>query len=385
MTFTLSDIKQADVSETEDISSLVLSVKGLMAKLNAILADSVILDLNLAIAAIGRDVEALIGVSSEELSGEAFADVCVETNIHDLLEQRLRRGYFGDLDATLWIRGGDACKITLSGFYLGLITDINGYVILKVKLKEDSSALKRELFTRKHELDTFIYRTAHDLRGPLATIKGLVNLLKIRESDTEVDKLTELIQVHAEKLDDRLFKLLYLANDNSHYEQGSGCIDFALLRETLVKTLEDNCQLDRTIISFQAPANEVCRVNDKAIVRLARHALLYIIALPVAAATGVSQLEIFVDCEVQDRKLLVTFNARGFHANDQIREAVRQPASVYNDLLSHPLLFNYYVAHKEATLLSGDLRIEFLNNNHQILGISVPLEIVKSIQASTAR
>jgi signal transduction histidine kinase len=351
--------------------------------LNAILADSIVLDLNLSIAAIGRDVEALIGVPSEELCGESFADVCVEADLHELMEQKLRGGYFVDLDATLWTRGGDACRISLSGFYLGLISDINGYIILKVKLKEDNSALKKELFTRKRELDTFIYRTAHDLRGPLATIKGLVNLLKIRQSDVEVDALTGLIEVHAEKLDDRLFKLLYLANDNSRYDQRSGCIDFDVLKEALVKTLEDNCQLDRGIISFQAPANELCEVNDKAIVRLVRHALLYIIGLPVAAATGVHKLEIFVACDVQDRKLQVTFNARGFHTNDEIRRAMQQPTSLYNDLLSHPLLFNYYVANKEATLLSGDLRVEFLNNSHQIVGISVPLD-VENIQTPIA-
>jgi signal transduction histidine kinase len=352
-----------------------MSMSGLMEKLNSILADSVVLDLNMHIAALGRDVEALIGVKAEELLGENFADICVETNVHEQLEQKLRAGYFGDLDATLWIRGGDACKVFISGFYLGLISDINGYIILKVKLKEDSSLLKRELFTRKRELDTFIYRTAHDLRGPLATIKGLVNLLKVRDSDQEVDALTDMIEVHAEKLDDRLFKLLYLANDNGRYDQGCGCIDFVLMKETIIKTLEDNCQLDRNIITFHGPDNELCEVNDRAIVRLVKHALLYIIGLPVATAKEVNHLEISVDCEVHDRRLMVTFNARGFSANDELRDAITQPTSVYNDLLLHPLLFNYYVACKEASLLSGDLKVEFLNGSHQIMGISVPLDI----------
>jgi signal transduction histidine kinase len=358
-----------------------MSMSGLMVKLNSILADSVVLDLNMHIAAIGRDVEALVGVKSEDLIGESFADICVETDVQERMEQRLRAGYFGELDATLWISGGDACKVSISGFYLGLISDINGYIVLKVKLKEDSSLLKRELFTRKRELDTFIYRTAHDLRGPLATIKGLVNLLKIRESNLEVDSLTEMIEKHAEKLDDRLFKLLYLANDNGRYEQGCGCIDFILMKETLIKTLEDNCQFHRNIFTFNGPDSELCEVNDRAIVRLVRHALLYIIGLPVATAREVNQLEITVDCEVQNRRLMVTFNARGFFTNDEIREAITQPTSVYNDLLLHPLLFNYYVASKEASLLSGDLKVEFLNGSHQIMGISVPLDIAhKHIQ-----
>jgi hypothetical protein len=70
---------------------------------------------------------------------------------------------------------------------------------------------------------------------------------------------------------------------------------------------------------------------------------------------------------------MFTFNARGFQTNDDVRQVMQRPLSLYSELLSHPLLFNYYVAYKEASLLGADLRIEFLNDCHQIVGISVPL------------
>jgi signal transduction histidine kinase len=345
----------------------------MMGKLNTILADSVILDLNLGIAALGRDVESLLGVSSEELTGEQFADVCVEGDLRERLQTRLKSGYFVDLDANLWIRGGEPCRVSLSGFYLGLISDINGYIILKIKLKEDNSTLKKELFTKKRELDTFIYRTAHDLRGPLATIKGLVNLLKIRKTDLEVDKLTNLIEVHADKLDDRLFKLLYIANDNDHYDPGTGCIDFHVLKESLIKTLKDNCQLDKAIIDFQAPTSDLCQVNDRAISRLLRHALLYIIGLPVASAAEGDQLEIGVDVQVTEGNLGITFNAKGFVASEQIRKVIEKPTSLYSDLLTHPLLFNYYVTCKEAMSLSASIHVIFFGATHQVIDITIPI------------
>src|SRR5690606_25604869 len=109
-------------------------------------------------------------------------------------------------------------------------SDINGYIILKVKVLEDSTFLKKELITKKRELDSFIYRTAHDLRGPIATIKGLVNLLKMRNSEHEVDELTSLIEIHANKLDDRLFKLLYVADNTKDPEKCEGIVDFASLK-----------------------------------------------------------------------------------------------------------------------------------------------------------
>lgn len=344
-----------------------------MDNLNAILADSIILDLNLGIAALGRDIEKLMGINSEEIRGEEFTKICPDANIRESIEACLRSGYFNGLDANLWTRRGEQVKVSLSGFYLGLISDINGYIILKIKLKEDNSVLKTELYTKKRELDTFIYRAAHDLRGPLATIKGLVNLLKIRKTDLEVDELTNLIEVHADKLDDRLFKLLYLANDNGHYEDGKGCIDFNVLKETIMKTLKDNCQLDRALLGFHAPAANLCQVNDRAIIRLVRHVILHVISLPVSTATQDNQIVIDVQARVVRGNLQIKINTQGFVTSDPIRQVIRQPSSLYNDLLSHPLLFNYYVAYKEASLLRGSLQVEFEEATHQLIDITIPV------------
>src|SRR5690606_36945265 len=132
-------------------------------------------------------------------------------------------------------------KVVVSGFYLGLISEINGYIILKVKLLEDNSFLKNELVTKKRELDSFIYRTAHDLRGPIATIEGLVNLLKMRQNEHEVDELTSLIELHADNLDDRLFRLLYIAN-SSDEDECIGVVYFEQLENVLTKTLKNNFQ-----------------------------------------------------------------------------------------------------------------------------------------------
>jgi len=364
------------VNEVSDITGLVISMNGMMDKLNDILADSVILDLNLSIAALGRDVEALLGITTEEFRGENLSKLCADGSVRLRVEEGLKSGYFNGLDGNFWTRRGEAIPVVLSGYYLGLISDLNGYVVLKVKQsKEDDSVLRSELYTKKREIDTFIYRAAHDLRGPLATIKGLVNLLKIRKTDVEVDELTSLIEVHADKLDDRLFKLLYLANDDGHYEDGKGCVDFELLKETIVKTLKDNCQLDKAILGFHAPASMLCQVNDRAIIRLVRHVILHIISLPVASATQDNQLVLDVEARVLRANLQIRIRAQGFLTTDPIRTVIRQPTSLYNDLLSHPLLFNYYVASKEASLLRGSLQPDFIDETHQQIEITIPVTV----------
>ncbi|HZI25050.1 MAG TPA: histidine kinase dimerization/phospho-acceptor domain-containing protein, partial [Chryseolinea sp.] len=92
----------------------------------------------------------------------------------------------------------------------GLISDINNKIILIVKKTEVVATIENPENTRI-EIDQFIYRAAHDLRGPLATIKGLIDLIKIRENNDELDRLIQLVDSHANVLDERLFQLAYMA------------------------------------------------------------------------------------------------------------------------------------------------------------------------------
>jgi len=342
-------------------------------KLNSILSDSIILKMDFSIEALGSDVEELMESDSRELKGTSFNGLCANGELQSALEDKLKKGYFTDITTHLLSKSGEPLSVTISGFYLGLISDINGYIILKIRLTEDNSFLKKELFTKKNELDSFIYRTAHDLRGPLATIKGLVNLLKIRKDNMEVDELTALIDVHANKLDDRLFKLLYLADVNRIPENSRGVISFSLLEATLKKTITDNCQLDKTVFRFNAPQHDVHGVNEYNVSQLVSNMLLYIISLPVASVTKVNEIIIGIDVAVNHNRLDIIIKADGFLTTDRIQKAVRQPTSLYNDLLSYPFLFNYYVAQKEVMHLNALFKIDFHNERKQVLQLSIPL------------
>jgi signal transduction histidine kinase len=345
----------------------------MIGKLNSILTDSFVLKMDFSIETLGKDLEGWMEYSSQELSGESLARICVQENLHELLKDRLKAGYFDHIAAILVTKSGQPLSVTISGFYLGLISEINGYIILKIKLIENSSILREELSSKKRELDSFIYRTAHDLRGPLATIKGLVNLLKLRETDCEVDELTSLIEVHANKLDDRLFRLLYLADVDDSPENFKGSLHFPALEMTLRKLLQDNCQLDKSIFRFNAPANDLPGVNEHHVSKLISNIILYIISLPVASVTKQNEIVVSIEFVAIYQWLHVRIKADGFLTSGKIQEAILQPTFLYNDLLTYPLLFNYYVAQKEAMQLNAVFRIEFDSEKEQLLELSIPL------------
>lgn len=358
---------------SSDLSNLIISMDEIIGKLNSFFTHAVILKTDYQVDALGSEVESYLGFSSSEIAGQAFARLCVEPRTVDTIREELRRGHFDGINTTLLNRDHQPVRVSLSGFYLGLISDINGYIILKVKLLEDNSFLRKELVTKKQELDSFVYRTAHDLRGPIATIKGLVNLLKMRQDAHEVDELTELIEIHANKLDDRLFKLLYVADDNYESDDCVGVVDLARLKDRLCQVLKNNCQIEHLVFEFHAGDQSLPFVDECRLTRLISNLLLYIVGLPIAAVPAQGQFRIAVTFESLPGKLNVRIHAKGFKVTDNIREAITQPASLYNDVLSYPLLFNYYVAQRDLKKLNGLLLVEFASEDEQLIRASLPL------------
>jgi signal transduction histidine kinase len=61
------------------------------------------------------------------------------------------------------------------------------------------------------ELDTFLYRASHDLRRPLTTLRGIVQLLEDRNTDEKIGELYELIDKVISGMDSMLKKLIAIS------------------------------------------------------------------------------------------------------------------------------------------------------------------------------
>jgi signal transduction histidine kinase len=67
-----------------------------------------------------------------------------------------------------------------------------------------------DLLAINEELDSFVYRAAHDIRGPLATLLGLCNLAKIEVTDGIALNYIEMLQKTAIRLDMILSRLMII-------------------------------------------------------------------------------------------------------------------------------------------------------------------------------
>lgn len=77
------------------------------------------------------------------------------------------------------------------------LKDITQEKLAERKLKEQNEELKKV----NSELDQFVYRTSHDLRAPLTSILGLVNIARIDESSSATRSYLDMIEKSIKKLD----------------------------------------------------------------------------------------------------------------------------------------------------------------------------------------
>jgi signal transduction histidine kinase len=88
--------------------------------------------------------------------------------------------------------------------------------VLDQKVKErtlELSESNRQLIDVNTELDNFLYKSSHDLRGPLATLQGLINLAHIEPKDEDsVIRLLGNLTAQTEKMSKMLSRLSLISD-----------------------------------------------------------------------------------------------------------------------------------------------------------------------------
>lgn len=90
-------------------------------------------------------------------------------------------------------------------------------------LKMQNKILIENLQKTNHELDSFVYRAAHDLRGPIANLLGLINLAKVEEDLQTLKHYIDLKEQTVRRLDSFIHDIV----------DYSGNLRLAIRRDTL--------------------------------------------------------------------------------------------------------------------------------------------------------
>ena len=359
-----------------DISRALISEQIINDHIPAIFINSIILDNSFTIRVISDNVVQMLGYTNPELRGKHLNTLSDGRDLEDTLRKQLTNGFFDDEHLTLVSRKGSIISMNITGFYLGLVTDINNRIVLMVKQGHDAETIKAKPAESESEMDKFVYRVAHDLRGPLATIKGLINLMKLRQSDWEVDHLIQLIDAHATQLDDRLFHLVYLTQTEYHHQEEGRELNFNRLETRLRQVIERNAFIDFLEFDFTSPKEGGSTINSSIIWTISEHLLLHMLSMQPSS----SQSKICYQIRFEAEYIRITLSAVGFGSLVDLDAAITNQFT-YTDLIRYPQLTNFFAAHKLASQKQAKLKINSYKTGKQAIVVKIPLATCSLISA----
>lgn len=200
------------------------------------------------------------------------------------------------------------------------------YVILRVNQYNNKKLLRlnNKLLSKNNrlkkinqELDSYVYKVSHDMRAPITSMMGIVNLIKEQHDISNIKQLAELQEACLGKLDDHIHQIIHLSRNNKtgiQYEP----IDFAEIIREIFDELSffENAVKTEKIISIKENAtfySDEYRLK-MILTNLISNAFKY-------ARTSISNAFIEVDLTVSEKEtiILVRDNGIGISAESQSR------------------------------------------------------------------
>jgi signal transduction histidine kinase len=143
----------------------------------------------------------------------------------------------------------------------------------KMQLSMANQTLERRVEDRtkalqnvNNELDNFIYKTSHDIRGPLASLKGIANVALLELTDAKAQDYLHKLDASADKLNTILTRLL-IVNQINHAVLTPVSIDFPELIQEILTWERKKGIPSRLIITHEIDPN-VKLITDRHILRI---------------------------------------------------------------------------------------------------------------------
>ncbi|EMR01120.1 tetratricopeptide repeat protein [Cesiribacter andamanensis] len=170
-----------------------------------------------------EQAERIFGYSAQEMLGRRAEELpFLQDSKHRHFIERIRQAGddLPDSQVSFQQHLSRADGLTLSiEWSHSVLTDEWGKVESVLSIANDVSLRERafqETTLINQELDTFIYKASHDLRGPIARMQGIINLGKIESADPNAHFYFDLLHKVSNELNNLLLRLLMVHNIHQH-------------------------------------------------------------------------------------------------------------------------------------------------------------------------
>jgi PAS domain S-box-containing protein len=163
----------------------------------------VLLDREHKVVQMNQGFENMFGFNKDDIVGNQLNNIIVpdEKSQESMdINMLTAEGAVGVLESHRLHKDGSLIPVIIYGVPVSLNNKTIGIYGIYVNIT-DRVNVERELQIRNNELDNFVYKVSHDLRAPLSSILGLVNLANIENNEDDIREYITIIESRVKQLD----------------------------------------------------------------------------------------------------------------------------------------------------------------------------------------
>ncbi|MGF1636148.1 MAG: hypothetical protein ACFCUU_03675 [Cyclobacteriaceae bacterium] len=336
----------------QDITEKLIGPDFIRQNLVKMLPGTVLLDTQLNITEVSHEVLRMSLHSESEMTSRYFFDYFKRNGLEaEILDHLHTKGYFQSINAELINRFDKSVNIEISGFYLGMISDINNRIIINVKDLSKLSRYQERLKEKVAEFNELVYRSYHDIRGPLATIKGLVNIGKIEKEKSALNDIINMVGQSANVLENRITNLSEIFESNQPLSDS-----IRIPKIDVEAFIRQQCQdTDIAIHVSLLESPETLLPDSLPIRKILSSYVDFIFTLePIAGLSSINLVIGFLQ-----HSLILELEYSGFKCSESLKDSMSKSTLYASETINSEPLLKYYLLKNQVILADGNLELQF--------------------------
>ncbi|MDX1627930.1 MAG: PAS domain S-box protein [Fulvivirga sp.] len=163
----------------------------------------VMLDQHHEVLQVNHGFENIFGYSKQQVVGKRLNDLIVPEEHKEeaiAINKLTSSGQVGQLESVRLSKSGEKKPVIIYGVPVSFDNETIGIYGIYVDIAERKKT-EQELKIRNNELDNFVYKVSHDLRAPLSSILGIINLANHEKNEDDIRDYIEIIESRVKQLD----------------------------------------------------------------------------------------------------------------------------------------------------------------------------------------
>jgi ligand-binding sensor domain-containing protein/signal transduction histidine kinase len=250
------------------------------------------------------------------------------------------------------------------------LQDVNTNLEEKVEKRTSSlREINEELINANNELDKFIYRASHDLKGPIARLLGVSVLAKMDNKDEALKEYIELIEKGAVDINKVLNKLNYIHFINREHIQ-TEIIDFDKIVKSSNSNLSNYIDLEYLNVNIHHEDKFQLRSDHKLMSIILENLLENAVIF-----RKTKQANIDIHLEVNQRHVVIQVRDDGTGIMKEYQDKVFEMFFRGSEKSKGNGL-GLYLVKKAVQKLQGNISLESNEGQYTVFTISLPKVIV---------